>query len=85
MLNAVIVFSDRLMLLAGESILGGESMRSHLSKSWVYAVFLVASLLLTGISVSANWDKVQLTALVPFNAEPLFMEPVNLPLPQRCG
>lgn len=60
-------------------------MRSHLSKSMAYAIFMVASLVLTGISVSSNWDKVHLAALVPFNAEPLFIEPVHTPLPQRCS
>lgn len=60
-------------------------MRSHLSKSWGYTVFLAASLSLTVISMSANWNKVQLTALVPFNAEPLFIEPAYMPMPQHCG
>ncbi|WP_144394282.1 hypothetical protein [Pleionea sediminis] len=48
-------------------------MRSHLSKGWIYRSFLWISLILTGLSIHSEWSYIQLSALLPFNSQPLFL------------
>ncbi|NVJ49157.1 MAG: hypothetical protein HWE13_04965 [Gammaproteobacteria bacterium] len=49
-------------------------MRSHISKSVLYLVFLVASLAAATASLHNSNLEVQLSALLPFNSEPLFID-----------
>ncbi len=60
-------------------------MRSHVSKSIAYLVILVVSLVITAFSAVESKQMLQLSALLPFNSEPLIIKNVQ-PLPLRhCG